>query len=251
MGISNITQAPIRPPVEQATAMMPGEWLAIIIFFFGSIILFLIVLWAITIIWGNPINTAKNSRLSGDAIIIHFETGKNAFLKLSQVMAHAFRHRKVSDGTLLAIPKGVNYLGAHQVVISWGLLGMSVPIFLLGAITRLKSLNYATREQLNAAVTATPKFKQINLIDDGYNFNDFKDVIHKSQNPILLPLEIEHTSDFVQSINQHYTESEVNKELDSYLMNNPDDFAKVILLTTVCVAIIGVILWLLIGNGGK
>jgi len=266
-GLSNITQAPVAhptpplPPIGDVAGTMPGMWLLIIVFLFGTIILILVVAIIAVKIWGNPMLVAKSSRLSGDAIIEHFEAGKNGFLKLARIEGHAMQHREVKDGTLITIPQGISNLDGHHVILSWGLFGVGVPIFLLAGITKLKSLGFNTRAEIEAVAEAKPSeekpadeitqdFRSVNLITEGYNFNDLRDVVTKSKSPVYLPLEIEHTSDFVRNVNQHYTEGDVSDDLEAYQTTIEDDFGRTIFLTAISVLVVSVAMWLMLGQGG-
>jgi len=249
MGLSNTTQAippPPLPPLETVSTM-PGMWLLVIGFLFGIIILILVVSYIVVNIWGYPMLVTSKSRISGDAIVQHFETGKNGRLKLARIEGHALRHTQIKDGTMISIPQGVHNLDGHHIVLSWGLFGVSIPVFLMAGITRLKKMGYNSREDVEKTISENPELKKINLISGGYNFSDFKRVLQKSKSPVYMPLEIEHTSDFVENVNQQYTESDVNKELDSYMMNIEDDFGKIIFLTGIAVMLTSVGVWLMVG----
>lgn len=254
MPLGNVTQAvPIPPPaLEPIGNTMPGLWLIIIVFLLGTIILILVVAYIAVMIWGGPMLKAKTSRLSGDAIIEHFETGKNGRIMTAPVEGHAIVHREVKDGTMISLHQGISNLDGHQVAVSWGLFGVTIPIFLLAGITKLKSLGYNTRDEVLEEIGVNEGLKAANLIDGGYNFDNFEDILIKTKSPVFFPLEVEHVSDFVQNVDQHATEGDVSDELEAYAISNEDDFGKIMFQTAIAVLIIAIAMWLMLGGtGGK
>ena len=251
---------PIRPPDVIDPTAIPGEWFAGIVFILGILIFILIIFWILIKVFGNSILIAKSSRFSGDAIIQHFENSKIGQLKLAALGGGALRHKNIADGTLLTIPKGINSLDGLSFVNSWHLVGISIPIFLIGGITKLKQMGIQNRDQLKKIagfeVPAENMTNEIvadqhkNLIDGVYNFNDFKELIQKSKNPELIPLEIEHVSDFIYSINQHYTEAIITKEIRSIYMLVQDNFSKTLISTAIAVLIVSIAIYFLTSMGG-
>lgn len=245
--------------VQKATELLTnsnsysGEIYTFMIFIFVGIILMLFIFWLIIKIWGNPIMVAKVSHSSGEAIIQHFENSKIGTLKLAEIGGGAIRHRKIADGTLIAIPKGINNLDGHSFVNSWNLTGISVPPFLMGAITKLRQYGYLTRQILEDAISQKPTLKDANLITEAYDFNDFKDIEKKSKISTLIPLEIEHTNSFIEPVNQHYTEADITKEVKSYFMGIPDNFIQIYLMTCIGIFIVAIAIYFLMGVqlGGK
>lgn len=264
-------EIPVVPQVADAFSY-DGLLYAIILFTFIGIIVVLTVLFLIIKIWGSPISTAAQASLSGRAIVQHLENSKIGSLKLAKIGGGAIRHQKIEDGTLITIPKGINNLDGHPFVNSWNLTGISVPTFLIGAITKLRQFGYSTKDHLESAINLNesmrepllkewqnaiatkndddqisiekkladiPDIRHTNLIRESYNFNDFNDVLRKAQSPKCIPLDIEHVNDFIPSVNQHYTESKIAKGVNAYLITHPDNFFHVIIFTGIGVFIAG------------
>ena len=253
----------VHPPGYVDPTLWSGELYWALVIFLGSLIFILVIGHIIISIWGSPILKAKSAHTSGKAIVQHFENSRIASLKLANIGGGAIRHDKIEDGTLVAIPKGINNLHGLALVNSWNLTGISLPVFLMGAITKLRQAGITTREMLEHSfydIMVDDKgnaFRQLkddakmydNLIVESYNFNDFKDTLKKAKDPNMIPLEIEHTNDFIESLNQHYTESEVTKEVKSYLLANPDTFPKTIVFTAIAILIVAIAMYMVMGGG--
>lgn len=253
--ISDTNNIPIRPPNVPDPTAMSGELYFVMLVVMGVIVVCLILFWIIIKIWGEPILKFKSAR--GQALIEHFENSKIGTLLIAGIGGGALRHKNVADGTLITIPKGINSLEGTSFVLSWHLTGMSVPVFLIGAINKLRQLKIFTRKELedkitgdieNKIVPTDPQLKFKNLIDDSYNFNSFEDILYKSNNPSLIPLEIEHISDFIESINQHYTESIIEKEKRSAFMQEYDPFESVLMATAIASLIVAIGVYFMIGS---
>ncbi len=132
----------------------------------------------------------------------------------------------------------------------------------MGGISKLRERGILTSEHLTYLVTPQEKpqtegkepelipaqldrFK--NIITEAYDFDNFQDIIKKSKNPAYINLQIEYVGDFIQSVNQHYTESEITKEVQSYLMKFRDGFAATLILTAVAVFIVGLAIYIIMG----
>lgn len=248
----------IHPPGWVDPTLWSGELYWGLVLFFGAIIFVLVIGHIMIWIWGNPILKAKSAHTSGKAIVQHFENSRIAVLKLAKIGGGAIRHDRIEDGTLIAIPKGINNLQGLALVNSWNLTGISLPVFLMGAITKLRQYNITTRAMLEGATTTMYPDEEgadrpvldahANLITESYNFNDFKDTLKKAKEPNMIPLEIEHTNDFIESINQHYTESDITKEVKSYLLVNPDKFGGVFIATCIGILIAAIAIYMLMGS---
>ncbi len=271
----------IAKATEVAVNTYSGEIYAIMLFFFIGLIVIFVILLLIIKIWGNPINVAKSASLSGKAIIQHLENSRIGSLKLASIGGGALRHQNIEDGTLIAIPKGINNLEGSPFVNSWNLTGITVPTFLIGAITKLREYGYLTRQKLQDAIDQnkalratllselqiaitskdeknqkdlesklqeTPDIENVNLITESYDFNNFSDIIKKSKSPTLYPLQIEHTNEFIQPINQHYTEADITKEIKSYMMGIPDTFGRTFLLTGIGIFIVALAIYFMMGS---
>jgi hypothetical protein len=273
LNLINNTTGGIHPEPLQQTAQaaqqagtISGEAYFAVVIISLTIIACLIILYLIVRIWGNPIFKAAASRTNGSAIIQHFQNSKIGSLLLAPINCGAIRHAKVSDGTLITTPHGINNLSGHSFVNSWNLLGISIPTFLMGGISKLRERGILTRDHLTFLVTPQPKptteplpegekpqmasaqldrFK--NIITEAYDFDNFQDILKKSKNPTYINLQIEHVGDFIQSVNQHYTESEITKEVQSYLMKFRDGFAATLILTAVAVFIVGLAIYIIMG----
>jgi len=246
--ISNATTADIpRPPTLPDPTAMPGEW------YFGIVVIFLLILVSILVIyliirfWGNPILVAASSRRTGDAIIQHFENSRIGIFKIAPIGQGAIRHKKIADGTLITTPGGINNLNGHSFVNSWNLLGISLPTFLIGGVSKLRQAGIRTRNELECLIQVTPDMRYNNLISESYNFNDFAGILLKSKDPAFINLEIEHVNDFIESVNQHYTESEITKEIRSYIMKLSDGFAGMILMTAIAIFIVALAIYIMMG----
>lgn len=252
---TGIHPAPLQETAQQVGTISGEAYFAVVIISL-SIIACLLILYLIIRIWGNPIIKAASSRTSGSAIIQHFQNSKIGSLLLAPINCGAIRHAKVSDGTLITTPHGINNLSGHSFVNSWNLLGISIPTFLMGGISKLREQGILTRDHLTYLVTPQPKEGKLlpaqldrfgNIITEAYDFNDFGDILKKSRNPSYINLQIEYVGDFIQSVNQHYTESEITKEVQSYLMKFRDGFAATLILTAVAVFIVGLAIYILMG----
>jgi hypothetical protein len=253
---------PIPEPIHPAGYVDPSLWSGelywAMVILFGSILFTMVILHIVIMLWGNPILKAKSAHTSGKALVQHFENSRIAVLKLASIGGGAIRHERIEDGTLITIPKGINNLQGLALVNSWNLTGISLPIFLMGAITKLRSIGITTRALLEGTTERTYKDStgneipvldlHANLITDSYDFNDFNDIIKKSKEPNLIPLEIEHTNDFIEAMNQHYTESDITKEVKSYLLTNPDNFGRMIVFTGIGILITAIASYFLIGS---
>jgi hypothetical protein len=242
-------------PIQQATGGIPGEIYFAIVILAITTIACMVILHLIVAIWGSPVLKAASSRTSGNAIIQQFQNSKIGSLLLAPISCGAIRHAKVSDGTLITTPHGINNLSGHSFVNSWNLLGISIPTFLMGGISRLREKGIYTRDQL--IYLTTPQLNKDtqapeiilnpydNLITDSYNFNIFTDILEKSKTPNYINLQIEHTGDFINSVNQHYTESEITKEVQSYLMTIKNTFGNTIIITAIAVFIVALAMYML------
>lgn len=247
MPLNPVNSPPVVPGAQLPPGMFEGSTYFIVSGFLISVLLILFVLWLIIKVWGGPIMTAKAARSGKEAIIQHFENSKIGFLKLAKLGAGALRHKNIDDGTLISTSKGINNLSGISFVNSWNLSGITVPTFLIGAITKLKHLDYNTRDDLAAASKKDETFKDKNIIAEAYNFDDFQDIINKSEHPKKIPLEIEYVSDFIENVNQHYTESDISKEIASYTMGLKNNFGTVMLFTGITVFIISIGIYFLMG----
>lgn len=247
MVLGNATTEVIRPSSIPDPTAMPGEW------YFGMLVVFLLILVSMLVIylvirlWGAPILKAAESRRTGDAMVQHFENSRIGILKNAPIGQGAIRHKKISDGTLITTPGGINNLYGHSFVNSWNLLGISIPTFLVGGISKLRQMGVRTRAELEHIISHDANRRFTNLITESYDFNDFKDILTKSKEPAFINLEIEHVNDFIESVNQHYTESEITKEVRSYLMKLNDGFAGVILMTGIAIFIVAIAIYILLG----
>lgn len=246
---SGVTPVPIRPHVvDPSTLPYDGGVYFAVTAFLASILLIMVIFWIIIKVWGSPIIDAKSARISGDAIVQHFENSRIGTLKLARIGGGALRHRKVEDGTLITIPKGINNLGGLPMVNSWNLTGISVPVFLAGAITLLKKRRVSSKDELESVLEKQPESRYSNIITDSYNFNNFKDVIDKSKEPNKISIEIEHVSDFIQNQNQHYLESDISKEVKSYTMGLNENFAGVFITTAIGLFIVALGIYFIMGS---
>jgi hypothetical protein len=133
---------------------------------------------------------------------------------------------------------------------------------LIGGISKLRECGILTAEHLTYLVTPQPKpstegqeqeFVQAqldrfkNIITEAYDFDNFEDVLKKSKDQTYINLQIQYVGDFIQSVNQHYTESEITKEVMSYLMKFRDGFAATLILTAVAVFIVGLAIYIIMG----
>lgn len=248
----------VHPPGWVDPTLWSGELYYGLVIFFGSIILILGIAHILIWMFGNPMLKAKSAHTSGKAIVQHFENSRIAVLKLAKIGGGAIRHDRIEDGTLIAIPKGINNLQGLALVNSWNLTGISLPIFLMGAITKLRQFNITTKamleettKQINPITNQPFLDAHANLIRESYDFNDIKDVIKKAKEPNMIPLEIEHTNDFIASINQHYTEADITKEVKSYIMSNPDTFGRTMIFTGIGILITAIGIYMLMGSVGK
>ncbi len=239
---------PIAETVTQSTSGMDGLLYFIMLFFFIGIIMSMLVFYLIIRIWGNPILKAASSRKSGDAIIQHFQNSKIGTFLLAQISCGAIRHKKISDGTLITIANGINNLEGHSFINSWNLIGISIPTFLMGGISKLRQIDVLTSNQLTDIVEKIPENRFKNIITESYDFNDFEGIIKKCHDPNYINLEIEHTGDFIESVNQHYTESEITKEVQSYIMKFKDGFAGIIMITAIAIFIVAIAMYVLLGS---
>lgn len=248
MPIGNVTAAEVIRPVSlpDPTAM-PGEWYFVMLVGFLLILVSMLVIYLVIRLWGNPILKASESRRTGDAIVQHFENSKIGILKNAPIGQGAIRHKKISDGTLITTPGGINNLEGHSFVNSWNLLGISIPTFLIGGISKLRQMGIRTRSELENVVQSNPDARYNNLIIESYDFNDFQGILTKSKEPAFINLEIEHVNDFIESVNQHYTEAEITKEVRSYLMKLTDGFAGVIMMTAIAIFIVGLAIYIMMG----
>lgn len=258
---TGIHPEPLQQAAQQAGTISGEAYFAIVIISL-TIIACLVILYLIIRIWGSPIFKAAAARTSGSAIIQHFQNSKIGSLLLAPINCGAIRHTRVADGTLITTPYGINNLSGHSFVNSWNLLGISIPTFLIGGVSKLRERGIFTTDHLTYLVTPQPKpqtegkepefypakldrFK--NIITEAYDFDNFTDVFEKSKDPIYINLQIEYVGDFIQSINQHYTESEITKEVQSYLMKFKDGFAGTLILTAVAVFIVGLAIYIIMG----
>ncbi|PWB55609.1 MAG: hypothetical protein C3F06_02435 [Candidatus Methanoperedenaceae archaeon] len=245
--------------MSQQAGTISGEAYFAIVIISLTIIACLIILYLIVRIWGSPIFTAASSKTSGNAIIQHFQNSKIGSLLLAPINCGAIRHAKVSDGTLITTPYGINNLSGHSFVNSWNLLGISIPTFLIGGISKLREHGIFTTDHLKYLTTPQKnpdnesEFFQAkldrykNIITEAYDFDNFHDILEKSKDPTYINLQIEYVGDFIQSINQHYTESEITKEVLSYTMKFRDGFAATLILTSVAVFIVGLAIYIIMG----
>lgn len=247
MPIGNITKEVIRPETLPDPTAMPGEWYFVMMIFFLLVLVSMLVIYLVIRIWGNPIMKAAESRRTGDAIVQHFENSKIGILKNAPIGQGAIRHKKISDGTLVTTPGGINNLAGHSFVNSWNLLGISIPTFLIGGVSKLRQMDVRTRGELENIIELDNQKRFNNLITESYDFNNFEDVLIKSKRPSFINLEIEHVNDFIESVNQHYTESEISKEVRSYLMKLGDNFVGIMMTTAIALFIVGLIIYILMG----
>lgn len=247
MPLNTVNNPPVVPGAQLPPGMFEGSTYFIVSGFLVSILIALFILWLIVKVWGSPIITAKAARSGKEAIIQHFENSKIGSLKLAKLGAGALRHKNADDGTLITTTKGINNLSGLPFANSWNLAGITVPTFLIGAITKLRHLGYKTRDDLEAASRKDEEFKDKNIIAEAYNFDDFHDLINKSEHPKKIPLEIEHVSDFIENVNQHYTESDITKEIASYLMGIPNNFIKTMLTTGITIFVVSLGMYFMLG----
>jgi len=231
-----------------------GEAYFIIIIISLAAMACLTVIYFIVRVWGNPILKAAEARTSGNAIIQHFQNSKIGSFLISPLSGGAIRHKKVSDGTLITTPHGINTLGGLKFVNSWNIIGISIPTFLVGGISKLREMGVYSKADLKYVTTPqkNQEEKEIilldkneNLIKESYNFDDFKDLILKSRNPSFINLQIEFVGDFIKSVNQHYTESIITIETRIATIKHKDGFGATIIITAVAIFMIAIALYIL------
>lgn len=217
--------------IQQASSGIDGFYFFLMLVGLMVVTGYFLVSYIIQRWFGNGMIIAKDAWQKGMAIIQHFETGKDAKLKLARVEGDAFRHQQVRDGTLAAMPKGVNLLGSKQWVLTWALFGASISADLLAGIATLKNMGYNNLEDVMAEINKTDKkidneinsgnsntepFDGDTVILKGYDFDNVDNLLFQSSKRTLIPLSIEDVPKFIKkSINPHDTEYVVGLEVEN------------------------------------
>jgi len=250
---------PITEEAVKSVGTMSGEWYAVICLSIIVAMAVITISYLVIYVWGNPIMKAASSRKSGKAIIQHFQNSKVGVLLLASINCGAIRHNDISEGTLITTPYGINSLTGHTFVNSWNIIGISLPTFLIGGVSKLRELGIHTRKQLEYITTPQEDENDktivhnasldinANLITEAYNFDNFEEVLYKHNNPKYINLQIEHVGDFIESVNQHYTESEITKEVKSYTMGKGNGFAGIMMITAIAIFLVAIALYVLMG----
>lgn len=224
---------------SQFSGISGGLYFAMLIIF-GLILGYLVIRYITQWWFGHGMMVAKDAWQKSFAIIQHFETGKNAILKLARIEGDAFRHQQVRDGTLAAMPNGVNLLGGKVLANTWSLFGATVPPMLLAGIASLKSLGFSDSQDVNDYMgSEESKISGSTVVLTGYDFENLDNLLEQSCKRRLLPLSIEDVPKFIKkSINPHDTEYIVNLEVQNEMGSVKDDSLKWVMATAIAVFIV-------------
>lgn len=273
--LMNTTEAAgIHPPeiaqqAQQAAGGIPGEIYFAVVILSITAIAVLLIIYIIIRLWGSPILKAAEAKTSGNTIIQHFQNSKIGSFILGPLACGAIRHKKISDGTLITTPHGINTLEGLSFINSWSLLGISIPTFLIGGVSKLRERGIYTRDHLEYLTTPQPipgdpaqpptegnepqppklalaqidRFK--NIITEAYNFDDFNDILKNSKDPKFINLQIEYVGDFIPSMNPHYTEAEITLEVQANMISFKNPFIATIMFTAIAVFIVAIGMYIL------
>lgn len=256
---------PIATPIPECASCVSGFTLALTTFILGSIFMLILIAYIFIFVFGQPMSVAKNAATQG-SIIQHFNTSKSSVMKIATIAGDAFRYKSIRDGTVATSAKSVCNLGGRNIVLTFANLGVTIPIYLLGGVSILvhnginnindlrKKLSYTeiytekrvnpdTLEEETVEVGRGTKLKN-EVVIEGYDFENFENLLKQSKEEKLIPLVVEAVPDFVdRNISADYTEKKIKIKQMMMIKQEPGngDTLKIMAI------VIGVVIILIVG----
>lgn len=228
---TDVPIVPIIPPAPTGSWEADGFIIAITTFFFGSILMIIMIAYVFMMVFGQPMAIAKKTAMGG-SMIQHFNTSKSAVIKDATISGGAFRYHNIRDGTVAATVNSVNNIDGRNIVLTFAQLGVTIPIPILGGISVLvhnginninelrrkltqtevyveKRINPETQEEEKVEVGRKDKMNNEEIVR-GYDFDNFENLLKQSQEEKFIPLVVEAVPDFVErNISADYTEKKI------------------------------------------
>lgn len=245
--ITTNTSTAIIPPQEPAQAagtFVSGFTLDMTVFILGTAFMLMAGYLLFIYIFGQPMMVAKNAAAKGSSMIQHFNTPKSAIMKLAKVSGGAFQYENIRDGTVAATPDSVTNRAGRQLVFTYAQLGITLPPKLLAGVSvlvhdginnirELRAKYFQTiqpveqRKNEDGEIVEVPAGSSYERLQDdavlleGYNFENFDDLLKQNDQERLIPLTIEAVPNFIdRNINADLTEKKLTIDKELYMSDN-------------------------------